>query len=94
MENLDKKLYLIIGEMLRDARLKRGMTLEQIADKLNVTPKTIQRYEFGERKIKMDILVNLTSILGLDYSSFLKEAQIKQLGKDFSKEAYFLNKET
>ncbi|MFA9423774.1 MAG: helix-turn-helix domain-containing protein [Sedimentibacter sp.] len=76
----DVKIYRVIGQMMRDARTFRGMTLDQIANKMNVTIKTIQRYELGERKITIGTLVEIIEILGLDYSSFMNEVYKRSQG--------------
>lgn len=39
-----------IGERIRKARLARGISVEQLADRAKVNPVTIYRIEKGERK--------------------------------------------
>lgn len=53
-----------IHSRIKEQRLKRGFTLAQIADMLNVKEATVQRYESGEIKnLKHDTIVNLANIL-------------------------------
>lgn len=80
MSEYEVELYRILGEMLRKERLNHDLTLEQVADKLGLTPKTIQRYERGERKIKINTLMELTEIFGRDYNEFMDEAKSKTFG--------------
>lgn len=97
MSEYDLKLYKIIGEMLREVRLEKGFTLEQVADFVSVTPKTIQRYETGDRRIKIDTLMKMTKFFDLNYYEFMREAQTKNSGEMLAKEetaAYYLNDET
>ena len=45
------------GQRLRMARKSAGMTLEEVAQKMNTTHTTISRYENENRKIDPDILM-------------------------------------
>lgn len=81
MSDYEVKLYKIIGSMLRDARVKSGFTLEQAGEKIGVIAKTIQRYETGERKISLNKLMQLTSLFGVDYTSFIAAAK-RRLSRD------------
>lgn len=82
MSDYEKELYSIIGSMLRELRLENDYTLEYVADKLEVAPKTLQRYECGERKIKVGTITDLCAIYGADYSEFMKQAKLRHLGED------------
>lgn len=75
MSKYEMSLYQIIGEMIREKRIAAGLTLEDVAIKINVTPKTLQRYETGERKIKLDTIMELSQILFFDYDTFMAEAK-------------------
>jgi transcriptional regulator with XRE-family HTH domain len=87
MSEYEVGLYKIIGEMLREIRAERDFTLDQIADKLEVTAKTVQRYEKGERKIKINTLIELSNILGFDYNKFMAEAKNKLANSSNSSES-------
>lgn len=75
MSEYEIGLYKIIGEMIRGVRVARKFTLEEVAKKLEFTPKTLQRYETGERKIKLSTIVELSEILDFDYDDFMGEAK-------------------
>lgn len=77
MSEYEIGLYKIIGEMLREIRISENLTLDQIAEKIGVIPKTIQRYETGERKIKINTLIELSNILVFDYYEFMEEAKLR-----------------
>lgn len=77
MSEYEIGLYRIIGDMLREKRNEKELTLEQVADKINVIPKTLQRYETGERKVKISTLMELATILGFDYYDFMAEAKYR-----------------
>lgn len=93
MSDYEKELYSIIGNMLRDLRLQKDYTLEYVAEKLDVAPKTLQRYECGERKIKVGTITELCEIYGADYSDFMREAKLKHLGEDLpgNTTPYYMN---
>ena len=101
MSDYELELYEIIGSMLKAVRLNRNMTLEQVAENFGVTPKTIQRYESGERKISIDKLMELTTFYSVDYSHFMAAAEkrlalkhpsiVSQMSDD--EEGYYFNDE-
>lgn len=93
MSDYEMELYKIIGDMVRERRVSCGITLDQLADKLNVTTKTVQRYETGERKIKINTVMALSDILGFDYNKFMAEAKSRLSGAEEST-SYYLNEET
>lgn len=82
MSEYELGLYRIIGEMIREIRTAKGMTLEEIAEKLNITRKTLQRYETGDRKIKIVTILELSHILAFDYDTFMSDAKLKLAGVD------------
>jgi len=41
---------------LREARLKRGLTLKQVAHRMGISPPQVQRIESGERRLTIDFL--------------------------------------
>ena len=50
-------------DRLRSARISRGYTLQAIADELEVTLVTIQKYESGAREPNLQLLSKLADIL-------------------------------
>ena len=80
MNDYEINFYKIIGSMLREARIKSGLTLEQAGEKIGVIAKTIQRYETGERKISINKLMELTSLFGINYTSFMSESGFSKAG--------------
>lgn len=74
MAKFDKKIYVKIGEQLRKAREDKGMTLEEVAEKMNLTKKTIQRYETGESRISNEKLELLAPILNLNSKKIIDTA--------------------
>jgi Zn-dependent peptidase ImmA (M78 family) len=63
-----------IGPRLKRARLARGMSLQQVADRLArpVTRAALSKYERGETVPRADVLVDLGQVLGFPGSHFLE----------------------
>lgn len=60
------------GEQIRLLRMRRGYTQEEIAGLLNIDRSYYSRIESGKRGCSVDMLVHLSSFLGvsLDYLAF------------------------
>lgn len=54
-----------LGKLLRDARLRRGMTQEQVAGLLGVQKSEISAFEVGRRKWPQEHIAGLARALGL-----------------------------
>ncbi len=80
MDSHDLELYSLVGKMLRDIRLDHGYTLEYVAEHLPITTKTLQRYERGERKIKMNIISLLCDFYKIDFDTFILDAKSRFTG--------------
>ncbi len=77
MNKSDLELYGIVGQMFREIREEQGYTLKYVSGYLDVTHKTLQRYELGERDIKICIIKMLCEFYKIDCSDFMKEATIR-----------------
>lgn len=80
----DFELYYDLGEKLREIRLSKNLSLADVANQLHVAAKTLQRYECGERKIKLDILLKLTEIYEINYYQFVKNIRLESVIKDYN----------
>ena len=54
-----------LGERLRSARLRRGISLEAMAHRVGVQPKTQRRLEQGDPVVSLATLIRSLSVLGL-----------------------------
>ena len=57
---------------IKNARLKKGYTQSQLADLLNVSNKTISKWETGRGYPDIALLAKITSVLKLDYEELLQ----------------------
>jgi transcriptional regulator with XRE-family HTH domain len=60
-----------IGDRIRKARQAKGMTMDDVAEKMGVTKSTVSRLELGETKITTERLDVFSQILGCSVLSFL-----------------------
>lgn len=52
-----------LGEKLKSLRIKKGMTQEQLAQKLNTTKAAISRYERDQRQPRLEQITEIAQIL-------------------------------
>ncbi len=55
-----------IGKNIRDARLDRGLTQQQLAEKLGLTHQALSGYETGRRRASLEQLHLLAEVLDVD----------------------------
>ena len=59
------------GKLIRELRLKKGMTQEELADKTEVSTRTIQRIENGDVDPRSYTLQMIAKALEVDFSLFV-----------------------
>jgi transcriptional regulator with XRE-family HTH domain len=60
------------GKLVRELRIKKGMTQEELADKTEVSARTIQRIENGEVDPRAYTLQMIAKALEVDYNLFVE----------------------
>ena len=75
------------GKLIRELRIKKGMTQEELADKTEVSARTIQRIENGEVDPRAYTLQMIAKALEVDYNLFVgneidEEQEIKQVNSN------------
>lgn len=60
-----------LGDGLRAQRLHWGMTQEQLAERIGVTPRYLAALERGERNVTLDTFDEYAALLGLDARALL-----------------------
>ena len=63
------------AQRLREIRKRIGITQEELANKINVSSKTLQRWEWGERQPRMEELKKLCEALHVTEAELLNEPQ-------------------
>lgn len=59
------------GYKIAEARIAKGWSQQQLADRIGTTQQTIQRYESGARDLKSSVIIKLSSALGVTISYLL-----------------------
>lgn len=67
--------YFAVGNNIKKYRTIRNFSLQDLADRVGLTKKTIQRYENGEIKIDMDRLTDVAEALNVDISQLIEGAE-------------------
>ena len=75
-----------IGKFISDRRKKQGLTQKQLADQLNVTDKTVSKWENGYRLPDASLLLELASALEVDINELLAGEEF--LPKELPPEEY------
>jgi transcriptional regulator with XRE-family HTH domain len=77
-KSTDFELYVslrqrILGSLLRQARLDADLSIEQLAEQVDLDAQLISSYEAGEQSIPYFVLENLANSLNLDIQYFAAE---------------------
>lgn len=78
--------YQLIGSRLRQARLSKELTLEELADQLSVSVPFLSRVETGSAQINLKRLSEICALLDVPESSILvgsSDTSDEYLEKDF-----------
>lgn len=72
-----------IGEKIKQARERAGLTKKELAERLGVAYQTINRFETGKRLPQIQMLKKISTALGIeDYAVFLDSTDIENLYKE------------
>ncbi len=71
-----------IGANLKALRFLRGLSQEQLAERVGVTPEEIQKYETGRSFITLPYLCELAEALDVDIEVLFTGLDIKKLYSD------------
>lgn len=67
-----KALMALIGNNVRQCRVKRGLTQEELANQIDVDTSTIARIEGGTRMMSIIILCAMAEALQVSYDTLLR----------------------
>ncbi|MFB3885170.1 MAG: helix-turn-helix domain-containing protein [Thermodesulfobacteriota bacterium] len=68
-----------VGPKIRIERKKRGLSLEQLAHKVNISPMTLQRIETGKSSPSVVLLTEIANHLNKSVHSFLEDPETQKL---------------
>lgn len=72
----NKNYYKYIGDQFRQLRINKGLSLQDVADRIGVTRMTIANYETARTRIPQEIAKKLCSIYGIDFDAFTISANV------------------
>lgn len=83
MDNISKSdVDKVIGKILKDFRVKRGLTQEQLSEEVEISLKYISRIENGNNGIKTQTLIRYMNLLGIQpntiYKYFITNSALKE----------------
>lgn len=67
------KFYLKLADYIKEKRIDKNMTQEDLAKKLNVKRSTYANWEQGSRKIDVNNVMSICDILDIDMVELTKE---------------------
>ena len=70
---MNKKNKMETGKLIKELRIKKGLTQEELADKTEVSARTIQRIENGEVDPRAYTLQMIAKALEVDFSIFIED---------------------
>ncbi|KWX65810.1 helix-turn-helix domain-containing protein [Mycobacterium sp. NAZ190054] len=77
MEANDESVDVRVRRRLRDLRMQRRMTLEDVATRSNIDVSTLSRLESGKRRLALDHLPRLASALSVSTDELLRSPEIE-----------------
>ena len=62
---LEGGIYMTIGKQIKYYRKEAGLTQKELAERLDVSPNTIQQYELGKRQPRLEMINRIAGALGI-----------------------------
>lgn len=77
--------YKKIGQNIEKYRKMKGLSAEELGNRVGLTKKTIRRYETGEIRIINDRVLAIADALDIDPADLYEGTDIVELADDFTK---------
>ena len=74
-----EELLIDLGRRIAELRAGSGLTQEQLAERLDLTPRYVQMIEAGEANPKVKSLVGIAAILGVEVRELFDEPESRQV---------------
>lgn len=65
-------IHKVFGQIIQDGRIKKGLTQEQLAEAMEVSPKYVSKFETGVRGLAQPKLVKCMELLEISPNTFYK----------------------
>ncbi|MCC0629782.1 helix-turn-helix transcriptional regulator [Clostridioides sp. ES-S-0108-01] len=63
--------YNALGKRIKIARIKKNVTQEVIAEKIDITPSHMSNIETGKTKLSLHVLINIANVLSVTIDELL-----------------------
>ena len=63
----------VIGNLIRERRIEKGLSQEQLADKANISRTHVGALERGEKAPSLETIINIAEALSVDINELLPE---------------------
>ena len=70
----------MLGERIAEQRKKLGLSQEELAEKLNISQKSISKYKLGDRKPQYKVLVRMAEYFGVTVDYLLRSTDTQDFG--------------
>ena len=70
---MDQRLLTYLGSRVRDIRLEKHMTQQDLSNRTGIAPYYISRIENGKLNIRVDMLFKLAKGLDVDVTEIVKD---------------------
>lgn len=87
MSEYELNLYKRVGIELKKIRLDKGLTRKDVIANVNITERSLIRYEQGERAMDTEVIIELCTYYNYDYKKLLTQVNIDSLNS-ISKDIY------
>ena len=79
MSEYELNLYKRVGIELKKIRLEKGLTRKDVVVNVNITERSLIRYEQGERAMDTEVIIELCQFYNYDYKKLLTQVNIDSL---------------
>ncbi|MCC0684330.1 helix-turn-helix domain-containing protein [Clostridioides sp. ZZV14-6345] len=63
--------YKSLGKRIKIARIKKGVTQEVVAEKIDITPSHMSNIETAKTKVSLPVLINIANVLSVTIDELL-----------------------
>ena len=75
LRNMKEKFWVELGNVIKDARIDKRLTQQELADKMNISRNCIGNWESGRRKIDIVELQKLCKALGVKTDDLIAKVE-------------------
>lgn len=79
MRTKNEMINKMLGEVIREARLRKGYSMQDVADRISSESNRarICKYENGSRTMPIDVFIKICTFLEIDYKKVLADVAKK-----------------